>query len=209
MPSVRTSAPRGARLPARERRAVTLDRAMALFARRGFSGTRTPDLARACGVSEAMLFKLFATKRDLYRALVRRKMEEAGEGVFPRDAAERGDDEAFFLAVTRSLLENTAGRPHFMRLLLFSALEGNELADLFYEARSRKVVDFVSGYIRRRIRQGCFRSVAPDLAALAFLGMVFQYALATRVFGMRRFAAHSREAYARVVVSVFLGGMKR
>jgi len=58
------------RLSSDDRRRQLLGHAIALFSRHGFSGTRTKDIAAACGVSEAILFRHFATKEDLYHAIL-------------------------------------------------------------------------------------------------------------------------------------------
>ena len=41
------------------------------FAARGFHGTPTTEIAKAAGISQAYLFRLFPTKRELFVALVR------------------------------------------------------------------------------------------------------------------------------------------
>lgn len=55
---------------AEERRAAVLAAAPAIFAARGFHGTPTTEVARAAGISQAYLFRLFPTKDDLALALV-------------------------------------------------------------------------------------------------------------------------------------------
>jgi AcrR family transcriptional regulator len=54
------------RLDSEERRRAIVEVAMPLFARRGFARTTTKEIAEAAGVSEALLFKHFATKAALY-----------------------------------------------------------------------------------------------------------------------------------------------
>jgi len=54
------------RLPAPARKAAIARAALPLFARRGFDGVSTRDLARASGVSEALLFRYYPTKRALF-----------------------------------------------------------------------------------------------------------------------------------------------
>ncbi len=195
------------RLSAAERRRVVLEAAARLFSERGFSGTRTGDLSRASGISDAMLFKLFRTKRALYEEMVRTTLERWGEGVFPREAAEALDDAAVLEGVAGAILENARRNPSFVRLLLFSALEGNEFARLFSRARSRKVFGFVSGYIRKRMRQGGFRKADPNLAALGFLGMVFQYVQAFEVFRMPGYRRRRTEEVAREIAQFALRGL--
>ena len=45
-----------------DRRLQILREAMRLFSQRGFGGTTTKEIAVASGVSEAMVFRHFATK---------------------------------------------------------------------------------------------------------------------------------------------------
>lgn len=58
-----------ARLPSDERRDHILEAALRVFAEKGFHGATTRELARAAGVSEALMFRHFPTKEDLYQAL--------------------------------------------------------------------------------------------------------------------------------------------
>lgn len=57
------------RIPSDERRDRILDAALRVFAERGFHGATTRELAKAAGVSEALMFRHFPTKEDLYIAL--------------------------------------------------------------------------------------------------------------------------------------------
>ncbi len=57
------------RLASAERRQSIVDAAVLLFARKGFSGTTTRQIAEAAGVSEALVFKYFASKTALYEAI--------------------------------------------------------------------------------------------------------------------------------------------
>src|SRR5689334_19309607 len=57
------------RLASAERRQSIVHAAIPLFARKGFSGTTTREIAEAAGVSEALVFKYFASKTALYEAI--------------------------------------------------------------------------------------------------------------------------------------------
>lgn len=196
------------RLCACERREQVLARIASVFAAKGFRST-TAELARASGVSEAMLFKLFGDKRGMYAALIERKIRTTGDSVFPREAAEAGDDRAFFGAIGLALLRQMRSDPCFLRLLLYSALEDNELARMFYEARVKKVIDFSARYLRRRIREGAFRRVDPETAASAFLSMVSHYVLSEQVFRMRLPRTDDPEKLVGTFVDVFLEGVRK
>ena len=57
------------RLDSDERRKAIVRAAVPLFARKGFAGTTTRELAEAAGISEALLFKHFPSKQLLYREI--------------------------------------------------------------------------------------------------------------------------------------------
>lgn len=59
-----------ARLPAAERRRVLVETAIRLFGEGSYRGTTTAEIARAAGVSEPILYRHFASKRELYLAAI-------------------------------------------------------------------------------------------------------------------------------------------
>ena len=56
------------RLPAAERRRRLIETALRVFTEGSYRGTTTAEIARAAGVSEPILYRHFASKRDLYLA---------------------------------------------------------------------------------------------------------------------------------------------
>jgi len=60
------------RLPATERRALILDAAGRLFGAHGYDATRLEEIAAAAGVTKPILYRHFASKQDLYLALLAR-----------------------------------------------------------------------------------------------------------------------------------------
>lgn len=71
---------------AAERREVLIEAAVAAFAEHGFHGTPTTEIAKAAGISQAYLFRLFPTKSELYVAAVGRCYDRLRESM--RAAAE-------------------------------------------------------------------------------------------------------------------------
>jgi len=81
------------RLSAAERRDDVLDHALSAFAAKGYEGTSTEDIAKAAGISQPYLFRLFGTKKGLYIASVSRcyretleRFQRAAEGLRGEDA---------------------------------------------------------------------------------------------------------------------------
>ncbi|HKD35210.1 MAG TPA: helix-turn-helix domain-containing protein [Pirellulales bacterium] len=54
-----------------ERRKAIVAAAVPLFAHKGFAGTTTKELAEAAGISEALLFRHFPSKKHLYGEILR------------------------------------------------------------------------------------------------------------------------------------------
>lgn len=79
----------GTRLPAAERRLALVEAALRVFSEGSYAGATTAQIARTAGVSEPILYRHFASKRDLYcacldeawhriRARIDGRMEELG-----------------------------------------------------------------------------------------------------------------------------------
>src|SRR5882762_8133921 len=68
-----TTSPITARMAGEERRMQILNLAVSLFSQKGFRGTTTREIAQAAGISEAMVFRHFATKEELYTAILDHK----------------------------------------------------------------------------------------------------------------------------------------
>lgn len=199
-------APARRRLSREERRAQIVERSIEVFAERGPSGTTSAALAKACGVSEALLFRLFGDKQGLFAAIVARVVER-GDDPFQHDAAD-GDDVTFFRRLARSVLDRSDADPAFLRLLLHSALEGHELTARFHRARGAKVVAFVADHVRRRIAEGAFRPVDAELVARGFLSMVHGVALSRHVYRSPGAPAGDNERIAAEFAELFVRGLR-
>jgi len=191
-----------------DRRQQIIATAMELFGKKGFRGTTTRDLATEADVNEAIIFRHFKTKEELYSAIIEQK---AGERDSYHEELERlatvGDDEQFLEAVGRTFLEKHETDTTFMRLLLFSALEGHQLSDMFVSSMAERHP--IANYIKRRIGDGAFRQVDPQLAARALMGMFASFIMWQEIFGFKNKQPRDREEVVRTFVSIFLSGMRR
>jgi AcrR family transcriptional regulator len=79
------------RMTADERRADVLRVAVAEFAKRGYQGTSTEDVARAAGISQPYLFKMFPTKKSLFLALVQHGFERVRQAFIDAVGDATGD----------------------------------------------------------------------------------------------------------------------
>src|SRR3954463_4848320 len=69
------------------RREAVLEAGMRVFAEKGFLGTPTTEVAKAAGISQAYLFRLFPTKSDLVLAVIQRSNDRI-KAAFVKAAAQ-------------------------------------------------------------------------------------------------------------------------
>jgi len=119
------------RLDSDERRKAIVTAAVPLFARKGFAGTTTRELAEAAGISEALLFRHFPSKQLLYREILQLGCE--GDPALERLATLQPSTAALNcmirFMVRHFLLGDEIERAELdsrLRLVLFSFLEDGE-----------------------------------------------------------------------------------
>ena len=195
------------RLSGAARRQQIIEVAADLFSRKGFGGTTTKQVAQAIGVSETTIFKHFASKEELYAAIIEAKAhtEEILGSVTP--VASQQDDAGLLGSLARQMIERVQRDPTLMRLLLFSALEGHSLSDLFFRSRMQRIDDFLGRYIADRVAAGAFRPVDPTQAAWSFIGMVTHRILLHELFGQKPPPHLTTDRVIEEMVGLFLGGV--
>ena len=202
--------PQATRMRAEGRRKQIVAIAAELFSQKGFRGTTTKEIADHAGVSEPIIFRHFATKDDLYRAILDDKVKQATERMKKNlnEAAGRRDDNLYFGSLAYEMLEFHRRDQTFMRLLLFSALEGHDLSEIFFHSTAREMKNHIRRYIKQRIRDGAFRPVEPGLAARAFVGMVLNQAQVRNIFSDDDLRFSNRKMADRFV-DIFLNGIRK
>ena len=194
-----------------ERRLQILRIAMRLFSQRGFRGTTTKEIALAAGVSEAMVFRHFATKEELYSAILDHKAclhDDLDPLQKVAAAIQRKDDRAVFEGMALDALNQHDCDPEFQRLLLHSALEEHELAHMFWEKFVRRVYRSLRTYIRLRQREGAIKDVEPFVIVRAFVGMIIHHSLNNNLWDRdRQLLKISNQSVARAFTDILLNGV--
>src|SRR5262245_48329072 len=125
-PARSASAPqtvRARRMPRAQRREQILDAATRAFARAGFSATGLDDIAAEAGVTHVILYRHFASKTDLYRAVLDRACARLADSVGASDSAY---DDSSIPALVRA----AAADPDGFRLLFCHAAREPEFRDV-------------------------------------------------------------------------------
>jgi AcrR family transcriptional regulator len=193
------------RLSSLDRRRQILRTASGIFARRGYRGTTTREIAQRAGINEALLFRHFPSKAKLYWTLIEELCSARGRR---HNIEAGGTDLEIFTAIAREMLVRNARDTELTRLLWFTALENHTLSQRFFRTFIAVYYEELATYIRRRVREGAFRNVDPLLSARGFLGMVVYHFLVQELFGARKFQKFDPETVAATLAGIWLNGMQ-
>jgi AcrR family transcriptional regulator len=195
------------RCSAADRRRQIMEVAMQLFAQQGFQGTTTREIADRARVNEALIFRHFGSKEELYWAVIEDKCRTSGQEPLPEKRRRYDSDSDFFAALAEEMLRSRADDTTLSRLLLFTALENHHLSHRFFRTYVAEYFEKLAGYIRVGIQQGRFRAVDPLLAARSFLGMVVYHSWMQELFGYKRYQKIDNAEAGRVLADIWLRGM--
>jgi AcrR family transcriptional regulator len=148
------------RMPAAERRQALIDTAIRVFSEGSYRGTTTAEIARAAGISEPILYRHFASKRDLYLAALDHvwgRMRASWESAL----ATTPDVRSAFEAVGRAHVTVRDCKFQMAELWVQALGEAAEDAELRRHLRRqmREVHDYIADLIRRGQEEG---SLHPD-----------------------------------------------
>jgi len=200
---------RKSRMHADDRHRQLLRVAIESFARNGFSGTKTKDIAAAAGVSEAILFRHFATKEDLYHAILDMKDDKESAEQSHRELQafmDKRDDAGLFRRLAKGIFTSFGEDPAFHRLMFYASLEGHLLANLFRERFVLPTGQLLGKYILQRQKEGAFRRCNPKVAVSFALGTIVHYSMSRHVFDLEA-TPHGDEAVLEELVDLILGAL--
>ena len=198
------------RLSGEERRARIIDAALRLFADKGFSGTRTREIAELAGISETLIFQHFKTKEDLYRAALGELF--GSHPVMPEveEMMAKKDDFGVFSTLALHLIRHNRQDPRIMRLAIFSALEGGHFAEFTQHGNEAGLAlpELLSRYIQQRSNEGAFKKVNAQIVGQLFIETVFMY-IADQVASISGPPLpFPDEEMVETLVKIFLDGLK-
>src|SRR5262249_2554148 len=153
------AAVRTQRLSAEERRDAVVEAAILEFARNGYAGTSTQAIASRVGVSQPYLFQLYATKEELFLAVVRACFDRI-IGAFQESGgaatAEGADAKGILAAMGRTYMALLADRDKLRLQLQAYAACGDPRIQAVVHEEWRRLYDTVtelSGADEVRIHQ--------------------------------------------------------
>jgi TetR/AcrR family transcriptional regulator len=197
------------RLTAKDRRQQILEVAFGLFARKGYDGATTREIAEEAGINEALLFRHFSSKENLYWTMIEEVCQQRGRRQRVQKVLDGGGtDFEVFQGIAREILVRTPRDRQLTRLLWFTALENHTLSARFFRTFVADYYEALANYIRQRIRLSVFRKTDPLVAARGFLGMVAYHFLIQELFRGEQYQKFDPEEVADTLAGIWLAGMQ-
>jgi AcrR family transcriptional regulator len=147
--------------------------AVTLFARSGFHGVTTRDIARSARVSEGNIFRYFPSKRDLFLAAIDSQLGKLQMCAEPLVRLLEEDDSRVALRGLFELITKTVVRqPELVRLLHFSVLEFGPDVEPVFRRHLDGLIAAASGSFERWTEKYGFQSLSPQVTLMSFVATV-------------------------------------
>jgi AcrR family transcriptional regulator len=152
------------------KRRQIMEGARKVFLAEGFDGASMNDIARIAGVSKGTLYVYFASKEQLFEALIREERRQQAERLTDF-SLEHGDVRASLFEFGCKLIEMMS-RPDTLahvRTVIAASHKFPQLGRAFYEAGPCFGANRLSGYMRRMTDEGRLKIADVERAAWQFL----------------------------------------
>ena len=170
------------RLTAAERKTQILEKSGRIFAKKGFNGATTREIAASCRISEGVIYQHFKSKDELFHAALESKISEHNiEGFLAELPADLPLQDVFERIATR-VLDIGLRDPIVHKLLLTATLAGPPRTKAAYVNWRLPFVEYLRAVIERGVECGEIRRVDPLLTARAFVGMIMDCVLSCNLW---------------------------
>lgn len=170
--SVVKSTPRPA-----NRRQQILEAATVLFAGQGYQTTSIRQIADACDITEAAIYRHFDGKEQLYTSVIAAKAEQHDIEDVLATKAGQGSIEDALQAVAEHILGLAETDPGLIRLMFRNTVQTGPVTTVLFERIRMPYIAFLSRELRERKATGEIREVDDFITARCFVGMVMDCAL--------------------------------
>jgi AcrR family transcriptional regulator len=165
------------RLKAAQRREQLIEVATKLFARTGYDGTPTFEIAKAAGVTEPILYRHFKSKQELFVAIVRevsnRTLQEWQE--LTQDISDPAEKLRVISASLPDHMKRLSDYYHVLHGALATSRDKKVLAVM--REHYQQIEDFFAKIVTDGQKDGFRRDVTPKAAAWQFIFAGIGYAM--------------------------------
>lgn len=189
----------------KETKQKLLEATLKLISEKGYLGATTREISREAGVTELTLFRRFGTKERLFEELLNSYTFLPRLKELIPELGHLPYEEALTLVATKFLL-TLKERKSMMKILSSEIHIYPEKIRTLYSAFLGEVRTTLASYFISLQRDGVLRKVSPEIAARAFLGMLFNYFRTEEIMKDNGMTKKRMEQHIREFVSIFAHG---
>ena len=174
-----------------------LKTAAELFARFGYNGVSTREIASGAEVNEVTIYRHYPRKRDLYIAVLSSELQRVQlRGDMLSKLASATSGRAALGSALELIATTIENQPQLLRLLQFSALEMNEELDPLLRKHLGELVEVLAHYLQPWVASGELRTADAKTLVLTLIAIELSSDPLRRLFQADNTAAHGMfEAY--------------
>jgi AcrR family transcriptional regulator len=177
-----------------------------LFARQGYHGTTTREIARLANVGENTLFRHFDNKEDIFWSSLRsysagfRFRQDVLKGITQCDSPE-----VVLPKIIEMLADTVNYRPELLQLIAVAFIELHTKADEFCQEQLSPVFSAINHYWEMNIRSGKIRNLDPTILTSALMMTVLTHpGISNLIDGNKPVYPNSPEALRRAYARFWL-----
>lgn len=153
-----------------------VEAAAQLFARQGYHGTSTREIARLAEVSENTLFRHFHHKEDIFWSALRSRTVALAPRLDLLDGIRTTDAPEVVLPQIFDMLADTVNyRSEVLRLIAIAFLELQENAERYCRDLLSPLISQVGEYLKASFEKGKVKEIDPILLIASFLAMTLMH----------------------------------
>jgi AcrR family transcriptional regulator len=188
-----------------ETRTRILKSAERLFARQGYDGTTTRDLAQTAGIAEGTLFRYFENKKAILIEVATQGWVEILTDLLT-ELSEMGSYKAVAQVMRRRML-NLHQNSDMMRVCFMEAQFHPDLRDRIQSEVINKMMDVAEAFFQTAMDQGIYRPMNPKVVARVFLGMFAVAGFSDETIMSPNSSPKEMQEMAEGIAEIFLNGV--
>lgn len=193
-----------------ERRKQIVDAALEEFASEGFRGATIKRIAKRARLqSHALIYWYFASKEDLFQAVLARHLPILQLVLDPAPLRDRPPEEVL-AHIARAYL-SMADRPiaqRLLRLILPEVIRRPEMVDQLGGRLIAGILEFVKAYLAHQVQLGRLRPHDVRASARAFVGMLLPQLGGKLLLPALQADGLTDEEHIETIVAIFLRGLR-
>jgi AcrR family transcriptional regulator len=184
-----------------------LEATFKLISEKGYLGATTREIAHRAGVTELTLFRHFGSKERLFEEVLKRyTFLPKLKGLLP-ELKDMSYNESLFVLGER-FIDTLKERKSLIKIMFSEInLYPEKIKDI-YSNFIDEVIKTLAGYFKSLQKDGIIRQFPAEIAARAFLGMIFSYFLSEEILLNRTLNNKEIKIVLKEFIDIFICGVR-